>query len=49
MLSFKDVYISDYYTLVGPVEKESDLKNVNMHLDDYYFEEKRIDFIENGG
>jgi len=46
MLSFKDVYISDYYTLVGPVEKESDLKNVNMHLDDYYFEEKTIEKAE---
>ena len=36
-LRFNNVYIKDYYTLVGPKEKESKLSNFNFAIDDYYF------------
>ena len=43
---FKNVYISDYYTIVGPKEKESKLKKFDMSLDDYYFGEKTFEQAE---
>lgn len=36
-LKFKNVYIKDYFTLVGPKESEGKLKSFNMSFDDYYF------------
>jgi len=46
MLKFKDVYINDYFTLVGPLEKECDLKNANVFLNDYYYGESTIEKAE---
>ncbi len=43
---FKNVYIKDYATVVGPLEKESKLKNYNESLDDYYFKEKTFEKAE---
>jgi len=46
MLNFKDVYLNDFFTLIGPLEKETDLKNINFHMNDYYFGEKSIEKAE---
>ena len=43
---YKDVYLNDYFTLVGPLEKESHLKKYNMFMDDYYFGEKTFELAE---
>lgn len=45
-LKFKNVYIEDYYSLVGPIEKESQLKNFDLAMDDYYFKEKTFEKSE---
>ncbi len=45
-LKFKNVYIKDYYSLVGPLEKESRLKNYDLAMDDYYFKEKTFEKSE---
>ncbi len=43
---FKNVYIADYYSLVGPIEKESRLKNYDLAMNDYYFHEKTFEKAE---
>ncbi len=43
---YKNVYISDFYTLVGPLEKESHLKKYNAAMKDYYFGEKTFEQAE---
>ncbi|MFA7119937.1 MAG: hypothetical protein WC277_00485 [Bacilli bacterium] len=40
MHKFKNVFINDYYSLAGPLEKKSNLKNCDYFMDDYYFGEK---------
>ena len=45
-LRFNNVYIKDYYTLVGPKEKESRLSNFNYVIDDYYFGCKTFEMAE---
>ena len=32
---YKNVYLNDYFTLVGPLEKMSHLKKYNLAMDDY--------------
>lgn len=48
MASFKynNVYLSDYSTIVGPLEKNSKLRNFNFYLDDYYYHEKTFEIAE---
>ncbi len=46
MFNFKDVYITDYFSLVGPVENESNLKNYNLAMNDYYYGEKTFEKAE---
>ena len=36
----KNVYIKDFYTLVGPMEQNSFLENYDLSFDDYYYGEK---------
>lgn len=43
---YKNVYLNDYYTVVGPLEKESRLRNYDEALDDYYFQEKTFELAE---
>ncbi len=43
---FKNVYIKNYYSLVGPIEKESRLKGYDLAMDDYYFKEKTFEKSE---
>ena len=45
-LNFNNVYIKDYFTIVGPKEKDSKLTNYNLKFDDYYFEEKTFELAE---
>lgn len=46
MHNFKNVYINQYYSLAGPLEKESGLKNCDVFIDDYYYGEKTIEKAE---
>jgi len=48
MASFKfnNVFIKDYYTIVGPKENDSRLKNYNMAINDYYFDSKTFEQAE---
>ena len=34
---FKKVYLNDYFTVVGPLEKESHLKRLDLAMNDYYY------------
>ena len=45
-LKFNNVYIKDYYAIVGPKEKESNLKKFQQSIDDYYFGEKTFEKAE---
>lgn len=42
---YKNVYIKDYETIAGPLEKEGNLKYKNT-ISDYYFNEKNIEDAE---
>lgn len=43
---YTNVYLNDYFTLVGPLEKESHLKHFNLPMDDYYFGQKTFEQAE---
>ncbi len=43
---FKNVYLNDYYTVVGPLEKNSCLKRLDLVMDDYYIGEKTFEQAE---
>ena len=43
---FKNIYLNDYFTIVGPLEKNSHLKHYNMALKDYYDGEKTFEQAE---
>ena len=43
---FKNIYLNDFITLVGPLEKESHLKKYNLIMDDYYYGEKTFEQAE---
>lgn len=45
-LKFDNVYIKDYFTLVGPKEKESKLNNYDMSINDYYYKTKTFEMAE---
>ena len=45
-LKFNDVYIKDYYTVFGPLEKQGYLKKYDLAFDDYYFGEKTFEQAE---
>lgn len=43
---FKSVYIKDFYTVAGPLEKEGKIKGFNETFDEYYFGEKTFEMAE---
>ncbi len=43
---FKNVYLHNNFTVVGPLEKESKLKTYNISMDNYYFGEKTFEKAE---
>ena len=45
-IKFKNIYLNDYFTIVGPLEKESHLKKVDLVMDDYYLGEKTFEQAE---
>lgn len=45
-LKFKNVYLNDYFTIIGPLEKESHLKRSDLTMDDYYIGEKTFEQAE---
>jgi len=45
-LKFSNVYIKDYFTLVGPKEKESKLNNYDLAITDYYYKMKTFEMAE---
>ena len=45
-LIFENVYIKDYYTVVGPKEEKSKLKKFNQSFNDYYYGEKSFELAE---
>lgn len=46
MFNFKDVYINDWFSIVGPIESKSKLKNYNLQMNDYYFGESTFEKAE---
>lgn len=45
-MKFKNVYLNDYFTIVGPLEKMSHLKRFDLTMDDYYLKEKTFEQAE---
>lgn len=45
-LVFAKVYLNDYFTIVGPKEQKSKLKDFNLSFDDYYFGVKSFEMAE---
>jgi len=45
-LKFNNVYISDYLTIVGPLESNSKIKKIDLKMNDYYFGEKTFEKAE---
>ena len=43
---YKNIYLTDYVTLGGPLERESHLKNFDFVMDDYYYGEKTFEQAE---
>lgn len=47
MFNYKNIYIDDWYSIIGPKEKsDGNLKKYNLALSDYYFNEKTIEKAE---
>ena len=44
--NFKNVFINDFYSIAGSREKNGNLKNVNVYLNDYLFGEKTFEDAE---
>ena len=45
-INFKNVYIKDNYSIIGPVEKKGKLINYNESMDDFYYGEKTFEASE---
>ena len=45
-LKFNNIYINDYYTIAGPMEKEGQIKNYDETIDNYYYNEKTFEDAE---
>ena len=46
MFSFKDIYINEWFSIVGPIEAKSNLKKYNLSMNDYYYEEPTFEKAE---
>ena len=47
MFDFKNVYINNWFSIIGPLEANSNnLKNVDLVMNDYYYGEKTIEKAE---
>lgn len=45
-IKFNNVYIKDYFTVAGPLEKEGKIKHYNLTMDDYYYNEPTFEQAE---
>lgn len=45
-IKFKNVYIKDNFSIAGPLESRGKLKNINIKMKDYYFEEETFEKAE---
>ncbi|MBQ4583660.1 MAG: stage V sporulation protein AD [Bacilli bacterium] len=45
-LKFNNVYINDFYSVAGPLEKVGQIRKFDKTLDDYYFGEKTFELAE---
>lgn len=45
-LKYNNCYIKDSYSIVGPMEKMGQIKNYDLTIDDYYFDEKTFEKAE---
>lgn len=45
-IKFNNVYIKDSFTVAGPLEKEGQIKNFNLTMDDYYYHEPTFEQAE---
>ena len=45
-IKFDNVYLSDFYTLVGPLEVMSKLKKYDSKMNDYYYGESTFEQAE---
>lgn len=46
MHNFKNIYINNWFSVVGPLEKNSNLKNFDLSMSDYYFGEDTFEHAE---
>lgn len=46
MFNFKNIFINDWFSIVGPKESESNLKNYDLTMKDYYYDEDTIEKAE---
>lgn len=45
-LKFNNVYITDFYSVAGPMEKVGQIRKIDQTLEDYYFGEKTFELAE---
>lgn len=45
-IKFKNTYLMDGYSIIGPLEKKGKLKNYDEVMDDFYYEEKTFEQAE---
>ncbi len=45
-IKYNNVYINDFYSIAGPLEKVGKIKNYDMTFEDYYFGEKTFEKAE---
>ena len=45
-LRFNNVYIKDWFSIIGPDEEKGNIKNANYYLKDYYYGEKSFEAAE---
>ena len=46
MFNYKNVYIEEWFSIVGPKAKETNLKKYNLSINDYYFNESTFEKAE---
>ena len=47
MFDFKNIYINDWFSIIGPLESQTNnLKNIDLTMPDYYYGEKTIEKAE---
>ena len=43
---FNNIYIKNSFSIAGPVEKQGSIKDYDLVMDDYYFNEKTFEQAE---